>query len=76
MSVGSTPSLADEVLARCDRLALCTEEPGRITRPFLCPSAKEVHRLVGEWMREAGMTVRIDGIGNIIGRLCQCSASR
>ena len=60
-------SLADEVLARCDRLAACTEEPGRITRPFLCASAKEVHRLVGDWMREAGMSVRIDPIGNIIG---------
>jgi allantoate deiminase len=68
LSAGSPHSLADEVLARCDRLALCTEEPGRITRPFLCPSAKEVHRLVGDWMGEAGMTVRVDGIGNIIGR--------
>ena len=64
---GSPQSLADEVLARCDRLALCTEEPGRITRPFLCPSANLVHRLVGDWMREAGMTVRVDAIGNILG---------
>jgi allantoate deiminase len=68
LSASSPRTLADEVLARCDRLALCTEEPGRITRPFLCPSAKEVHRFVGDWMREAGMSVWVDGIGNIIGR--------
>jgi allantoate deiminase len=67
LSAGSPRSLADEVLARCDRLALCTEEPGRITRPFLCPSAKLVHRLVGDWMREAGMEVLVDGVGNLIG---------
>jgi allantoate deiminase len=68
LTAGSPRSLADEVLARCDRLALCTEEPGRITRPFLCPSAKEVHGLVTEWMREAGMFVEVDSIGNIVGR--------
>jgi allantoate deiminase len=67
VNAGSPRSLADEVLARCDRLALCTEEPGRITRPFLCPSAKEVHGLVGDWMREAGMVVEVDSIGNIVG---------
>jgi allantoate deiminase len=67
LSAGSLPSLADEVLARCDRLALCTEEPGRITRPFLCSSAKEVHRLVSDWMREAGMFVEVDSIGNVDG---------
>jgi allantoate deiminase len=28
----------------------------------------EVNRLVGEWMQQAGMTVRHDNIGNLIGR--------
>src|SRR5205807_5735986 len=29
---------------------------------------RRVHELLGEWMREAGLTVRIDAIGNLIGR--------
>jgi len=65
----NTRSLAAQVLSRCDRLGQFSEEPGRITRPFLCPSARAVQDEVTQWMREAGMAVRIDAIGNIIGHL-------
>lgn len=63
-----TQILARQVLDRCDQLATFTEESGRITRPYLCPSAQRAHQAVGEWMRMAGMSVRIDAIGNIVGR--------
>src|SRR5581483_3902354 len=59
---------AREVVARCRRLAECTEEPGRITRTFLSPPMHDVHRLTREWMEAAGMSVRVDGAGNIRGR--------
>jgi len=61
--------LALKVLQRCDRLAKLTEDPGRITRPFLCATAAFVHELVREWMQAAGMSVRVDALGNIIGHL-------
>ena len=60
--------LAREALQRCDVLAGLTEEPGRITRTFLSPPMRDVHRTVGEWMSAAGMEVRVDGLGNIVGR--------
>ena len=50
---------AEKTLKRCDVLAGFTEEPGRITRTFLCEPMRGVHARLGEWMRTAGMTVRV-----------------
>ena len=58
---------AHEVIARCRRLAECTEEPGHITRTFLSAPMREVHTLVGEWMRSAGLRVHVDAAGNLRG---------
>jgi allantoate deiminase len=59
--------LAQEVLARCEVLAGHSEEPGRITRPFPSPSMQAVHARLGGWMRTAGLSVRRDAAGNLIG---------
>jgi allantoate deiminase len=58
---------AHEVIRRCGLLAECTEEPGHITRTFLSPPMREVHRMVREWMEAAGLRVRVDAVGNIRG---------
>ncbi len=60
--------LTAEILARCEVLALATEEPGRLTRTFLSPPMHQVHALLAGWMADAGMTVRLDAAGNLIGR--------
>jgi allantoate deiminase len=61
-------STAAVVLERADALAACTEEPGRLTRRFATPAHAQAGDLVCEWMRAAGMEVRRDAIGNVIGR--------
>ncbi len=61
------PQQAREVVRRCRTLARFTEQPGTITRTFLSPPMREVHRLVRSWMEQAGMRVTIDGSGNIRG---------
>lgn len=66
-AVGIFSSLAGEVLARCDILAAISEVPGTITRPFLCPATHQVHECLKDWMAGAGMTVRRDAAGNLIG---------
>lgn len=58
---------AQTVLERCDRLAACSEVPGQITRTFLSAPMREVHRQVRGWMEHAGMQVRLDAVGNLIG---------
>src|SRR5262245_40936876 len=61
-------ALTDEVLARCDTLGAISDEPDCLTRTFLRPATKRVHEKLGEWMRAAVLTVRIDAVGNMIGR--------
>jgi allantoate deiminase len=59
--------LAQTLLERCDQLAAYTEVPGQITRTFLSAPMREVHRQVRGWMEHAGMQVRLDAVGNLIG---------
>ncbi|HEY2155785.1 MAG TPA: hypothetical protein VGH33_09150, partial [Isosphaeraceae bacterium] len=61
-------AMADEVLARCDVLAAETEVPGELTRTFLSPPMKRVIDHVADWMRRAGLVVRLDEAANLIGR--------
>jgi allantoate deiminase len=58
----------DRILARCDELALLTEEPGKITRWYGAPSLLAAADTVAGWMDEAGLAVRRDAVGNVIGR--------
>jgi allantoate deiminase len=59
---------AATVMQRLDILGACSEEPGRLTRPFASEAMRRVHEHVATWMREAGMAVRKDNIGNLLGR--------
>jgi allantoate deiminase len=45
-----------------------TGVPGEICRLALSKEYREVVGLVSEWMQEAGMSVRMDDFGNLIGR--------
>ena len=60
-------ALAEKVIATCREIAGFTEEPGRTTRTFLSPPMRDVHRVLGEWMRQAGMRTWIDAAGNLRG---------
>ena len=55
-------------MARADALGKISEEADCLTRTFCSPAMRRATDLVGAWMREAGMTVREDAIGNLIGR--------
>lgn len=59
---------AATVMQRCDVLAACTDEPGSITRPFASDAMRRAHQYVREWMREAGMAVTRDNVGNLRAR--------
>jgi allantoate deiminase len=58
-----------DVVARCRELAAVTEEPGRTTRWFGGDAMARANELVGRWMSEAGMAVRVDGALNLVGSL-------
>ena len=59
--------LAKATMQRIGALAQISEDPGKLTRTFASPAMRRANELVGDWMREAGMSVRTDAIGNLIG---------
>ncbi len=61
-------SLTDKVLARCDELSRFSESADCLTRRFLTPPMHRVHDSLSRWMLEAGLQVRVDAIGNVVGR--------
>jgi allantoate deiminase len=63
----ATTDLAQLVRQRIEALAQISEDAGRLTRMFASPAMRRANELVGSWMREAGMAVRTDAIGNLIG---------
>jgi len=59
---------AAQVVERLAELGRISDEPDRLTRLFAGPGMRRANELVGSWMKQAGMTVRQDAIGNLIGR--------
>ena len=59
---------AHTVMQRADILARNSEEADRLTRRFATPAMQRANDMVAGWMRDAGMRVHQDNIGNIWGR--------
>lgn len=55
--------------AMLDELAAISAEPDRLVRLFLSPEHRRAADLVAQWMREAGLDVFEDAIGNVRGRI-------
>jgi allantoate deiminase len=53
---------------RCDALARLSEDPPGLTRIFLSKEQRAANELVLDWMKKAGMSARLDAIGNVVGR--------
>ena len=56
------------VMQRCDTLGKISDERGRLTRTFASPAMRRANKLVGSWMRDAGLQVREDAAFNLLGR--------
>lgn len=60
--------LGSRAMALLDALAGFTDEPGRITRLYLSPAHRAAADFTANAMREAGMAVAHDAVGNVVGR--------
>jgi len=58
---------AEEVIARCQKLASFSEDAGSTKRTFLSPPMCDCHREVSSWMKTLGMIVSVDAVGNLRG---------
>jgi allantoate deiminase len=55
------------IMERLEALGRISDEPGRLTRFFASPSMRRANELVETWMLQAGMSTRMDALGNLIG---------
>jgi allantoate deiminase len=64
------PNMGLRPVARCDALggAPFSEDPAVLVRPYLTSSHRLALDALSAWMEEAGMSVRLDPLGNLIGR--------
>jgi allantoate deiminase len=58
-------SLAEEVIARCRRVASFSEDATGIRRTFLSPPMRDVHREIAGWMEPLGVRTCVDAAGNL-----------
>jgi allantoate deiminase len=63
----STSAAASRVLGRLDELFAIDAREGA-NRPGLSHAEQAAHDIVAGWMAEAGLSVAVDGAGNLIGR--------
>ncbi|MDO9419213.1 MAG: allantoate amidohydrolase [Herminiimonas sp.] len=64
----ATSVIGNEIMERLHLLAQYTEQDGMMTRTYLTPAHRGAAGQIAAWMRDAGMSVRRDAAGNIIGR--------
>jgi allantoate deiminase len=62
-------STAKHLVRMLDELGRVSDDHDGLTRTFLSPAMRRANALVGQWMRDAGLSVREDSVGNLIGRL-------
>jgi allantoate deiminase len=60
-------SLADQAIARCRKLATFSEDEGGTRRTFLSAPMRDCHREVSSWMKNLGLSVSVDAVGNLRG---------
>jgi allantoate deiminase len=62
-----TISRAEEVIARCRKLATFSEDSGSTRRTFLSAPMHDCHREITAWMATTGVETIIDAAGNLRG---------
>ena len=66
-TAANTKSRAEEVIARCRKLASFSEDAGGTRRTFLSPPMRDCHREITKWLIAAGADVGVDAAGNLRG---------
>jgi allantoate deiminase len=68
LKVAEQMPMGEAISGRLAELAALSDESGRLTRLYLSPSHRRATDLVAYWMRDAGMSVRVDPLASVVGR--------
>lgn len=62
------PSVGATVMDWCEMLGAISDSDTGLTCAYMTPAHQRTAARIADWMRDAGMTVHIDAVGNVVGR--------
>ncbi|WP_343587452.1 allantoate amidohydrolase [Herbaspirillum sp.] len=65
---GHKPALGATVMQWAEEIGAMSEDEGALTCTYLTDTHRRTADQIAQWMREAGMHVHIDAVGNVVGR--------
>jgi len=66
--LGYTPQLGNAIMEQSEVLGAWSDDEIGLTCAYMTDAHKKTAAQLAQWMREAGMQVGIDAVGNVIGR--------
>ncbi|RNF28554.1 allantoate amidohydrolase [Massilia aurea] len=66
--LGIEPSIGVTVMDWCETLGTISDSDADLTCAYMTPAHQRTAATIAGWMREAGMAVHIDAVGNVVGR--------
>ncbi|UIN20060.1 allantoate amidohydrolase [Herbaspirillum frisingense] len=66
--LGHRPQLGSTVMQWAEEIGALSEDEGALTCTYLTETHRRTADQIAQWMREAGMHVHIDAVGNVVGR--------
>lgn len=66
--LGVEPSIGAAVMDWCETLGAISDSDDGLTCAYMTPAHQRTAAVIAGWMRDAGMAVHIDAVGNVVGR--------
>jgi OHCU decarboxylase len=66
--LGYTPQLGNAIMERSEIIGAWSDDEGGLTCAYMTDVHQRTAVQLAEWMRDAGMEVAIDAVGNVVGR--------
>jgi len=72
--LGAEPALGALVMDWAEQLGAVSDDESGLTCAYMTPAHQRTAALITQWMEDAGMTVHVDAVGNVVGRYAAADA--
>ena len=72
--LGIEPALGAIVMDWAEQLGAISDDESGLTCAYMTPAHRRTAALIAAWMTDAGMTVHVDAVGNVVGRYAASDA--
>ena len=68
------PEIGAVVMDWAEQLGAISDDASSLTCAYMTPAHRRTAALIAQWMRDAGMAVHVDAVGNVVGRYAAAQA--